>query len=144
MLANNRWVRSSGTLQDKPISIQHREDWQLAFEAGDYHHCVQIAWSTASADDSTGFASMAEQMDILAFGEMLQKAIEPNENALIVMVLAHSGVNQWVIYLRDLEQFKQDLDNIDTALTFPIEVVADEDANWSTFHQIYAMIAQPA
>ncbi len=144
MLANNRWVRSSGTFQDKPISIQHREDWQLAKEAGDYAICAQIAWNAQSIDDSTGFPALAEQSDILTFSQQLQQAIEKNENALMLMVLTYDGVHQWVIYLRDLAQFKAAVEAIpDRDEGYPIEVVADKDPAWQTFTQIYQMIAQP-
>lgn len=144
MLANNQWVRSSGTLQGKPISIQHRADWQLAKDVAEYAICVQLAWHAQSVDEHTGFPSLAEQGDILIFSERLQQAIETNENALIVMVLAHDGINQWVIYTRDLEQLKAAIEGIpDQSDSYPIEVVADSDPDWQTFSQIYQVIVQP-
>lgn len=141
MLANNRWVRASGTLHDKPISIQYREDWALAKDAGDYPICVQIAWNAATTDDSTGFPALSEQSAILTFSEHLQRQAEAEENALILMVITHAGVNQWIIYAHDLERFKQALDSIPTSAgLYPIEVVADEDPQWQTFSQVYQVI----
>ena len=120
MLANNQWIRSAGTLNEKPISIQYRQDWQLAKEAG-------------------------EQTDILVFNEFLQSNVEAKENALVLMVISHSGINQWVVYARDLERFKQDLERIPTREGgYPIEVVADMDEDWQTFTQVYQAIEQPA
>lgn len=145
MLANNQWIRSAGTLNEKPISIQYRQDWQLAKEAGEYSICIQIAWNSTSADDSTGFPSIAEQGDILVFNELLQANIEANENALVLMVISHSGINQWVVYARDLERFKKDLERIPTREGgYPIEVVADMDEEWNTFTQVHQAIEQPA
>lgn len=141
MLANNRWIRASGTLNEKPISIQYREDWQLIQETADYTICTQIAWQARTLDDSTGFPSLAEQVDILAFGERLQKSVESQENALIMMVLTHAGVNQWVIYCRDFEALKNALDNvIEDEQQYPLEIVADEDSSWSTFNQVRHVI----
>ncbi|WP_430462106.1 DUF695 domain-containing protein [Thalassolituus sp. LLYu03] len=141
MLANNRWIRASGSLHDKPISIQYREDWQSVRDADSLPLCVQIAWQAQSVDDSTGFPSLSEQTSILTFSEHLQKQLEPGENALVTMVITHDGVNQWIIYCRDLDVLKEGLNRIPTdAGLYPIEVVADEDAAWNTFTQVYQAI----
>ena len=145
MLANNRWVRSTGTLSEKPISIQYREDWALAKEAGEYPVCVQIAWNADTLDDSTGFPSLAEQSEILFFHEQLQSHIEKDEQALIMMSISHDGVNQWVIYAQDLERFITALEQVPNKEGgYPIEVVADEDPEWNVFTQVYQVIeSQP-
>lgn len=141
MLANNRWIRASGSLNDKPISIQYREDWAAVRDADHMPVCVQIAWQAETVDDSTGFPSLIEQSSILTFSEHLQNALEPAENALVSMVITHDGVNQWVIYCRDLDVLKADLDKIPTQDgLYPIEVVADEDPEWAIFTQVYQAI----
>ncbi|MAR00142.1 MAG: hypothetical protein CMI00_06335 [Oceanospirillaceae bacterium] len=141
MLINNRWVRASGSLQDKPISIQFREDWQLARDQGDYHLCVQIAWHAQSLDDSTGFPSAAEQVRIVSFTDQLQARLEPDEGSFVMMMITHSGVNQWIIYTRDLDTLRAGLDSmpVEEGL-YPIEVVADEDPQWNTFIQVHSRI----
>lgn len=141
MLINNRWVRASGSLQDKPISIQFREDWPLARDHGDYTLCVQIAWHAESLDDSTGFPAAAEQARIVAFTEQLQARLEPEEGSFVVMMITHSGINQWIIYTRDLETLRAGLDSmpVEEGL-YPIEVVADEDPEWQTFQQVHERI----
>lgn len=145
MLANNRWMRSEGTLNEKPISIQYRQDWQLAKEAGEYSICIQIAWNANSSDDSSGFPAEDEQVEILMFHELLQAHVETNENALVLMMITHSGVNQWVVYAKDLERFKQDLESIPAREGgYPLEVVADMDEEWRIFTQVYQAIEQPA
>ena len=141
MLANNRWIRASGTLHDKPISIQYREDWAAVRDADTLPVCVQIAWHAQSIDDSTGFPSLSEQASILTFTEHLQQYLEPGENALVTMMITHDGVNQWVIYTRDLDVLKTGLDQIPTQDgLYPIEVVADEDPLWNTFTQVHQAI----
>jgi hypothetical protein len=145
MLANNRWVRATGSLNDKPISIQYREDWELARQSESYPLCVQIAWNAGSVDDSTGFPGLAEQSKILTFGEHLQQHLEPAENALVTMVITHDGVCQWIIYCKDIELLKEGLDRIPTGEgLYPIEVVADEDPLWQTFTQVYQAIRPEA
>lgn len=141
MLANNRWVRASGSLNDKPISIQYRADWEAVQETDTLPVCVQIAWNAASVDDSTGFPSLSEQTAILSFSEHLQRELEASENALITMVITHDGINQWIIYCRDLETVRGRLNRIplDDGL-YPIEVVADEDPEWLTFTKVYQAI----
>jgi len=141
MLANNRWVRASGTLRDKPISIQYREDWQTVKDADTLPLCVQIAWNAESVDDSTGFPALQEQSRIVTFNQHLQDKLEPDENALVSMMLTNNGVNQWVIYCKDLQKVQDGLNNIPTDEgLYPIEVVANEDPEWATFTKIYELI----
>ena len=141
MLANNRWVRATGTLRDKPISIHYREDWQSARDSGQLPVCVQIAWNAESIDDNTGFPGLQEQSRILVFNEHLQTHLETGDNAVVTMMLTNNGTNQWVIYCRDLELLQQGLDAIPTTDgLYPIEIVADEDPEWSTFVQVFEVI----
>lgn len=143
MLVNNRWIRASGELNDKPISIQYREDWQQAAAYDVLNICVQIAWQAESRDESTGFPSDAEQLRILAFSEQLQQVLEADENAVVAMVIAHDGVNQWIIYCKDLQPLKDGLDKIPASdAGYPLEVVADEDPHWQIFQQVYDAIRQ--
>ncbi|ASP39381.1 hypothetical protein CHH28_12175 [Bacterioplanes sanyensis] len=141
MLVNNLWVRASGDLNGVPISIQFRKEWEAARDAGNYPQCVQIAWNASTRDDSSGFPGASEQAQILLFHEALQAALEPQENAVVVMMITHSGINQWIIYCNDLEQLQQDLDTVPTEKgLYPIEVVADEDTGWNTFTQVHSAI----
>lgn len=143
MLVNNRWVRASGSLNDKPISIQYRQDWQEGLSSGLYPICVQIAWYAQGVDESTGFPSASEQADILLLSEYLQAHLESKEDSIISMLITHDGLAQWVIYTQDLEQFKTALEAIPAPEHgYPIEVVADEDPGWLTFTQVYGSIAQ--
>jgi len=143
MLVNNRWVRASGTLKEKPISIQFREDWTLARDSGLYGICVQIAWHAQSLDDSTGYPSIEEQAKIVAFTEQLQARLEPDEASVVAMMITHDGINQWIIYTGDLDKLKEGLDSVPTDEgLFPIEVVADPDTDWQTFSQVYQKIQE--
>ena len=141
MLVNNRWVRAGGSLKEKPISIQFREDWQMAKDSGLYGLCVQIAWNAESRDESSGFPATEEQARIVAFTEQLQARLEPEEDSVVAMMITHDGINQWIIYTRDLEQLKTGLDAIPTDNgLYPSEVVADEDPDWETFIQVHGRI----
>ena len=141
MLANNRWVRATGTLRDRPISIQYREDWRAVKDAGQLPLCVQIAWTAEHIDEQTGFPDLKEQSRILAFNEHLQTCLVADGNAVVTMMLTNNGTNQWVIYCRDLELLQQGLDAIPTTDgLYPIEIVADEDPEWSTFVQVFEVI----
>lgn len=142
-MADNRWVRSSGSLNEQPISIQHREGWEALKAAQEFNLCVQIAWNARHLDEETGFPSLGEQIEILALGEQLQQ-LEASGNSVLAMIITHGGVNQWVIYVKDLEQFKTELASISEPEDgYPIELVADEDTGWNTFTQVYQRIVEP-
>lgn len=143
-MIEKRWVKSSGTLNNKAISIQHLQDWQEARDSNSYPVCVQIAWNANQIDVETGFPSLAEQIQILALGEQLQ-ALGQSGNSLLTMIITHEGVNQWVIYVKDLEQFKQELGQIEDAQDdYPLEMVANDDEQWTTFSQVYQRLVEPA
>ena len=56
-------------------------------------------------------------------------------------MITHSGVNQWIIYTRDLDTLRSGLDSMPvTDGLYPIEVVADEDPQWNTFVQVHSRI----
>jgi hypothetical protein len=60
---------------------------------------------------------------------------------VVAMMITHDGINQWIIYTRDLDVLKQGLDEIPTTNgLYPIEVVADEDPDWDTFVQVHDRI----
>ena len=42
MKLDNRWVIADGTLNELPITIHTREDWQKTAKSGRFHICVQI------------------------------------------------------------------------------------------------------
>lgn len=143
-MTEKSWVQSSGTLNDKPISIQHVQDWQQAKESGAFGICVQIAWNAEKIDADTGFPALGEQVQILTLGEQLQ-ALGASGNSILAMVITNDGVNQWVIYVKDLEQFKQELANVgDSEANYPIEMVANQDPDWNTFTQVYQRLVEPA
>ena len=44
MKLDNRWVKADGSLNEMPISIHSREDWQETADSGRFPICIQIAW----------------------------------------------------------------------------------------------------
>lgn len=142
-MAEQTWIQSSGTLHGKPISIQHVQNWQHIQEAGGYETCVQIAWTAVDVEEGTGFPALSEQVKILTLSEQLQ-TLEQSHNSALTMMITYDGVNQWVIYVRDLEQFKQELASIEADMAdYPLEMVANLDPNWDTFSQVYQQLEQP-
>ena len=143
MLLNNRWVNADGTLNELPIVIRYRENWQSVAERGDLNTCIQIAWNASSRDDSTAYPSQQEMEQIEVFHHQLQSNVEQDDTSVVAMVITHDGVNQWVIYSKDAEQFSHNLDGLSSpAGGYPIEVVADEDPEWDTFKKVNKAIEE--
>lgn len=141
-MSNNRWIRAAGELNEQPISIQYREQWEAAQQTQDYSICVQIAWTANRLDESTGFASTEEQLNMLAFGEQLL-TLEAQNNAFLAMILTHGATQQWVLYVKNLEAFRQQLAQLpEPEEGYPLEMVADADAGWETFLQVYRVAAE--
>ncbi len=141
MKLDNRWVKAEGNLNELPIIIHSRENWQDLAAGGAFPICIQIAWNSESRDDSNAFPSQQELQKIEVFHHQLQLHIEDSGNAIVAMVITHDGINQWVIYSDDIEQFKADLANlVAPEQGFPIEIVADEDPDWQTFKKVYQVI----
>lgn len=141
MKLDNRWVKADGSLNELPITIHSREHWQDTADAGAFPICIQIAWNSNSKDESNAFPSQQEMQQIEVFHHQLQLHLEADEHSIIAMVITHDGINQWVIYSDDIEQFKENLNKMVTPdAGYPIEIVADEDPDWQTFKQVYQAI----
>ena len=138
MKLDNRWVIADGTLNDLPITIHSRENWQETADSGDFPICVQIAWHATGRNDNNGHPSVQEMQQIEVFHHQLQLQFEKQEHSIIAMVITHDGLNQWVVYTDDLEQIKSDLNQLDAPKDgYPIEIVADEDPGWETFKKVH-------
>lgn len=140
MKLDNRWVTADGSLNELPITIHYREDWQVTAESGQFPICIQIAWQAQTRDESNAYPAQKEMEQIEVFHHQLQRQLEQGK-CIVAMVITHDGLNQWVIYCDDIEQVKSGLDQIVAPEQgFPIEVVADEDADWSTFKKVHQAI----
>ncbi|NVK36389.1 MAG: DUF695 domain-containing protein [Gammaproteobacteria bacterium] len=137
MSFSNRWVLADGTLNDEPITIRYRDELESELASGKFSQCVQISWNAADVDPQTGYPSTSELIKIDDFNQKLMNAIETENHALIVMVIMCQGINQWILYAKDTSQLQADLNTIptDTGL-YPIEIVAEEDADWTIFTQL--------
>lgn len=137
MVFSNRWILADGTLNDEPITIRYRDELEDELASGEFGQCVQISWSAEDIDPLTGYPSDKELLLIDDFNKKLMTAIEDQSHALVVMVIMCQGINQWVLYAKDTTQLQVDLNTIptDTGL-YPIEIVAEEDANWDIFTQL--------
>ncbi len=137
MNISNRWVLADGTLNDQLITIRYRDKVQGELESGEYDQCIQISWNAQEIDPVTGYPSDGELEKIDAFNQKLMSALESEDHGLLVMVLMCDGINQWILYCRDIEQVQKDLNTIptDTGL-YPIEVCSEEDKNWDIFTEL--------
>jgi len=137
MAFSNRWVLADGTLNNEPITIRYRDLIEPQQTGGDYNHCVQISWSASEVDFETGYPSANELVKIDDFNQKLMAAIEKDEQAIVVMVIMCQGINQWILYSQDTQVLQTDLNTIptDTGL-YPIEIVAEDDSEWSIFSQL--------
>ncbi|MFT7409695.1 MAG: hypothetical protein ACI9EX_000269 [Oleispira sp.] len=141
MKLDDRWIIADGTLNDLPITIHSREDWQESADSGRFPVCIQIAWHSADRNESNGHPSVQEMKKIEVFHHQIQSQFEQGGHTIIAMVITHDGLNQWVIYSDDVEQFKTDLSQLTAPLNgYPIEVVADEDPRWKTFKKVHQVI----
>jgi hypothetical protein len=141
MKLDNRWVTADGTLNELPITIYSREDWEAIAKSGRFSICIQIAWHAKKKDESNAYPSQQEMVQIDIFHHRLQGQLESTGNAVVAMVITHDGVNQWVIYCDDIEAVKEGLNNLTVPeQDFPVEIVADEDSEWETFKKVHQAI----
>jgi hypothetical protein len=141
MKLDNRWVTADGTLNELPITIYSREDWKVISESGRFPICIQIAWHAQKKDETNAYPSKQEMVQIDVFHHQLQSQLESNNDAIVAMVITHDGVNQWVIYCSDIDAVKEGLNQLASPEQgYPIEIVADEDAEWETFNKVHQAI----
>ncbi len=141
MAFSNRWVLADGTLEKKPITIRYRENIEREFESNLYGHCVQINWQAEELDHKSGYPSAVEMLKIDDFNRRLMEVVEEDAHGLVAMILTSEGVNQWILYCRDLDELQSDLNRIPTDEgLYPIEVTAQDDSQWDTFKELRGAI----
>ena len=92
MQLDNRWVNADGTLNELPIVIRYREDWQQAADSGQFGICVQIAWNASSRDDSNAYPAQAEMEQIELLHHQLQNRLESTGNSIVAGSPAPFGI----------------------------------------------------
>jgi hypothetical protein len=136
---NEHWKIARGTLYDKPIRINFYDSVEEYKNSGSFSSCIQIAWHLE--DDELGEDGLPKevvQIKLDDFHYKLINAFETNECAHVVMVICSGNVNQWVLYTSDIETATLALNGIPASSDgYPIEVVADNDPDWSTYHEMY-------
>ncbi len=137
MTVQDHWKIAQGTLYNKPIRISFRDDVAQWKDSGEYPTCLQLAWHLDEVDEQ-GLPMPETQVQLDLFNDKLVAALEVDAVAHLVMVICNGGVNQWVFYTKDIDISSQALNTIPVeGGGYPIEVVADEDPDWSTFTEIY-------
>lgn len=136
MRVQDHWKVAQGMLYDKPIRISFRDDVDSLKGSTEYSTCMQLAWHLDEVDEK-GLPVSEIQAQLDSFNNKLVGALEVDSIAQLVMVICSGGVNQWVFYTRDLELSSNALNTIPIeGEGYPIEVVADDDPDWSIYRQI--------
>lgn len=135
------WSVAEGYCNDLPIIIRFRQ-FPDSFPRADYPHRLNIFWSLVSPADS-GQPSDVELRQLHDFEDHLLAAVEPDNQAILAIVLTANNQREFVLHTRETDDFIRRLTEMpQEEVRYPIEIHHNEDAIWDYVVRILADIQQ--
>jgi hypothetical protein len=129
----DEWVLAEGEYDDKPIVTRFNEAAKVL--VGSPAYTIQIGVAVPfNAPNDAGMPNDEEMDQLEAFEEVLIEHAAPR--ALLVGVITTDGMREFVLYTGShdwIESFHKDLQAALT--THDLQVMAQKDADWSTYRQ---------
>ena len=99
-----------------------------------YSRALIITW-TYTHDGCSGIPSQDELREMEDFENHLVEVFEHDFQAVLAAALTERGTRQWLFYASDIPECQRRLEEMpQKAKRYPIELVAETDADWSYFH----------
>lgn len=139
MTTEHSWTIAEGESNGVPVFVRLRDDVQPQAESGRYLSWVRITWKY-EADDEYGLPSDEELDEMSDFEEVLEESLEAGNHAVMVFVMTHAGVRQWLFYTSDIHKTTQRFEALPKSLDDHLELSSDNDAEWKEYRSLAARI----
>lgn len=133
---SNSWAVIESSENDLPLIIRIRQKVDTALRPPRPHK-ITIIWSVIHGREN-GFPVKMEQLEMESFEDYLVKAVENDDQAVLLLVYTHAGTREWVFHARNVNEFSKRLNGIPHQnQKYPIEIYCDEDPSWTLYDQEY-------
>ncbi|MEI9864806.1 MAG: DUF695 domain-containing protein [Limisphaerales bacterium] len=140
----DRWTGISGKHGDDSFMFRYREALCDVADYSGYSRALIITW-TYNHDGCSGIPSQDEVNELEDFENRLVELFELDFQAVLAAALTERGTRQWLFYASDIPECQRRLDEMpQKAERYPIELVAETDADWSYFHDKIQTICSSA
>lgn len=139
MTTEHSWSVAEGEMGGVPVFVRLRDDVQTEASSGRYRWWLRVVWQY-EAEDEYGLPSDEELDEMSDFEEVLEATIEAGDEGLMVFVMTHSGVRQWLFYSSDLNASIKRLEGLAKSTDPRIAISTAEDADWSEYRGLAARI----
>ena len=126
------WAMAEGENNDKPLMIRFRSELRKVEDVSGYPDLLLVNWNYES--DPQGLPTESDVEAIDDFEDLLLAALEHDCQTVLVCVITNDGSRQWVFYSSDIHEAETRINSMpQKPKAYPIELLADDDAEWSYF-----------
>jgi hypothetical protein len=133
LIVDDTWLVSEGRLDGKPMLVRIRQNLRDLAGHPQFPNRLRIVWEY-EPENEAGLPSSEELESIQGCEDLLVRALEQDNHAILTHVVMCDGLRQWIFYCSDLEEAAR---RINVSLPYddlyPIELSADPDASWAEY-----------
>ncbi len=130
IINRDRWATAEGTHEDKPLLIRFRHESRAISDFEGYSQLLLVTWTYES--NETGMPSEEQLREMEDFENDLIASLEHDQHGVLTAVITNNGTRQWVIYADDMQECEDRINAMpQNGELFPIDLVSDEDEEWS-------------
>lgn len=131
-----RWWTAPAEADDgRTVIVTGRDYLDSIIEGGKYRFLVRVGWNYECGAD--GMPSEADARQMEAATDALQAAFNKDKVAYMTGIYTGDGRRDWIFYTKNLaifgKVFNRALEPLDQ---MPLEIEAEEDADWEEYHQM--------
>ncbi len=129
------WTLIKGQKEGE-IVLLRRRDFATGFPKSDFPHRLNIFWQMSEPAPS-GLPESPESERMKTFEDRLVEATEPDEQAILSMVVTGKGQREYVFHTRDQQEFLRRLTDMpQEADAYPIELFHTDDETWEYVNRV--------
>lgn len=138
------WSIAEGEIDDLPVIIRFREKVDRHRSSRSYTSALRIVWEY-QADEDHGFPEDDEMNRLDAFEDAIERKLESDDLAIVVFVMTHAGIRQWLLYTRDADEALRRLEAFTApeGELLPIELTSSADPEWEEYRHLAASLGRP-
>lgn len=133
IVIDDTWAASDGRLDGKPMLIRIRQNLRPLAGHPQLPHRLRIVWEYEPENDS-GVPSRDDLERMRECEDLLVRALEQGNNAVLTHVLTCDGLRQWVFFSSNLQESAERINaSLPHDEPYPLELTAEPDPDWSEY-----------
>lgn len=131
------WTAPTEAESGRTIMVTGRDCLDKIRESGKFPYLIRVSWKYNSLPN--GYPDEIDEALMEQADDALRAAFDADPVAYLAIITTGDGEREWLFYTRSLpifgKVFNRALADIET--TLPVEVSAEEDADWQAYREFY-------